>query len=313
MSAGLVLSDLRKPFDEYTKRSFQLDALENDIKCNLKKVGDAFILIGFILHEINDKELWNTVHYSGGNYCRNIAQYAFVEFEFSSTMTHNLMTVAELFGNAERTGLKTEFQDFSFSQLIEMVSMPPVVWPQLAPYVTIKQMRALKKGEKVWPVTYQGMSRGNDFIQIPLELLQEKIPTSEFSETKSGASEMVVSERVPAACEELPTELQFTRREADIIIPAMKAAFTAFLTDVQHCVHVDVVHEYWDCLYKRFYAIASQYAVIEGLIASVPPVKPGCPCDNPDDPCDAEKKTFCFSKDAKGCADYKAWVSEVAV
>ena len=35
----------------------------------------------------------------------------------------------------------------------------------------------------------------------------------------------------------------------------------------------------------------------------------GCPCDDLIDPCDDEKRKYCFSNGAKGCKDYLAWAS----
>lgn len=189
---------------EWQERHNCLYYYENKIRKELSTIQESAIYIGYALMDICDQRLYETVvSQSTGDCCKNIFQYAFQELDLSKTTTYNLMAVAEHFSNGFQ-GLKSEYKNYSFSQLVELLPMSAQERKYADPRMSIKDLRALKKGERVSVVGSDGMLV---YFQIPKDLIVEKaskqvVPTSELLAQNNDLNKFGVETKTVVA--ELP-------------------------------------------------------------------------------------------------------------
>lgn len=167
--AGLVLHEIPKyeVSDAWRDKHCALLHYENDIKKDLSRMQECCVHIGYYLQEIDRKGLYSTIFYQGiGDYCKNVYQYALQELDLPKTTVYNLMAVAARFGDAN-FGLSERFKDYSFSQLCELLTFTSEMIPYASPEMTVRKLRALKKGE----VVYYWIGGIGHTSQIPTELL----------------------------------------------------------------------------------------------------------------------------------------------
>lgn len=114
--------------------------LTNKIKDALKEAAKQFIYIGFLLKEAEEYG-----YYREGGY-DNIYDYCEENFGFGRSSTNNFIRVYRQFGTTNGIGLMDNYKAYSYSQLTEMCSMNMKQLNQCNPYMTVKELRMVKKG-----------------------------------------------------------------------------------------------------------------------------------------------------------------------
>lgn len=139
---GQVLSDNR------SKSVTPCEELTNKIKGALYDIANSFVYIGFLLAECNDYKTYLDWGYN------SIYDYAFAEFGFKKSSVNNFINVCKVFSsNFSSCGeplpysmiLKDSYQDFKYSQLVEMLSMSDKQRLQVSSDMTVKEIREIKK------------------------------------------------------------------------------------------------------------------------------------------------------------------------
>lgn len=105
-------------------------------------VAKNFINIGGHLNNIKENEYYILLDYS------DIYSYSFDRFKLSKTATKNFINLFRKFGEEifeNEYDLKDEFKEYSYSQLVELVSLPEEKLIEYSPSLTIKEIRSLKK------------------------------------------------------------------------------------------------------------------------------------------------------------------------
>lgn len=151
MPGVMSLREFTGTLTKYQDRHNSLIHHENAIRRDMARVQECFVYIGYRLLDINDSKLYDCIYYQGsGDYCKNIYQYAAQELDICKSTTYQLMTVAQVFSERGlRTGLKPRYKDYSFSQLVELSSVPVEFHEYCDPHMSIKTIREWKQGKKV--------------------------------------------------------------------------------------------------------------------------------------------------------------------
>lgn len=138
--------------DEFEKQSILYTLNKcNDLIVDLKT---KYVLIGgcLVCLENNCKSIWSE---RKGRPCKNIYELAEHCFNFPKTTTANVIGVAKRFG-AYYSCLKTEYENYSFSQLCEMLPLSDEQLNLVTCDMSVQEIRALKKAvKKVVPTSEQ--------------------------------------------------------------------------------------------------------------------------------------------------------------
>lgn len=118
------------------------------IKSALRDASKQFIYIGFLLDEADRLE-----YYREGNY-DNIYDYCEANFGFKKSSTNNFIRVYRTFGEAMY--LQDNFKSYTYSQLTEMCSMNNNQLKKCNPTLTVRELRAIKKGNIVYSYSDDG-------------------------------------------------------------------------------------------------------------------------------------------------------------
>ena len=139
----------------------ELQELEGYIRRLARGMSESSLQIGVYLKEIRDKLLYyyegvsselpeyqKKAYFSGETpYCYryfNFYEYTEKELGFGKSTVVRLIQIVERFCEAHGV-LKPRFEDFSFSQLCEMVSMAEDRLDKVRPEMTVREIRAYKK------------------------------------------------------------------------------------------------------------------------------------------------------------------------
>lgn len=133
-----------------TQNNLQLDGpmgITEKIKKAMYDAAKQFVYIGSLLWEVQ------TYGYYLNSGYESVYEYAEKELNFKRSSTKNFIAIAMNFGEKERVygyimptmTLRTEYEQFNYSQLCEMLAMSPAQREKVTPDMTIKQIRALKK------------------------------------------------------------------------------------------------------------------------------------------------------------------------
>jgi hypothetical protein len=166
---------------------------ENKIRADLAQIRECSFYIGLHLLDIEMKELYKQVHLNGsyGDYCKNIYQYTLQELDLCKTTTHNLMTVATVF--RDYGSLKKGYENYSFSQLVELSTVPSRLHQYASPYMTIKQFRAWKRGERISISNKEKLDNSipsGEWCQIPPEEFAALLPPPDVEVKEIQTSEL---------------------------------------------------------------------------------------------------------------------------
>lgn len=101
------------------------------------------------LKEIQVKRLFEELDYllakGKKRNIKNIYEYAFQVFKFKRTSVKNMLAVHNTFCERDRFAtLKPRYQDYSFTQLVEMVSLTQEQREHITPDMTVAQIRSYK-------------------------------------------------------------------------------------------------------------------------------------------------------------------------
>lgn len=113
------------------------NSLTIDIKRDINSIFDNYLSIGNSLKEIKDRKLYLVNEY------KNVYEYSNKEFELSSTTTKNIISISKRFCN-EHGELEDEYEDFTFSNLVELLSVKEEDIKKFIPGMTVKAVRSKK-------------------------------------------------------------------------------------------------------------------------------------------------------------------------
>lgn len=124
-----------------------LNECTDQIKRAMTSVARSFLYIGYRLWECREDKTYEALGY------KNVYEYSEAELGFKRSSTGNFIKVCEKF--AERlsdTGRPTynitkSAEQFSYSQLVEMLALGDGLTEKVTPDMTVKEIRALKSGK----------------------------------------------------------------------------------------------------------------------------------------------------------------------
>ncbi len=130
---------------EKKQNSFELDIAA--IKKYLVDIANTYLLIAYRLYEVDVNK-----SYKGNGY-KNIFEACEKELGFKKSTVYNLLRVVKIYGRDDETGDITyqalsRSGDYSYAQLVEMLSMTSIQRSLVTPNTTVKEMRKIKQAEK---------------------------------------------------------------------------------------------------------------------------------------------------------------------
>lgn len=116
------------------------------IRSELSGVVNSFCRIGYEFIQVREKQLFKVYGY------KNVAEFAEKLFDLKKASMHNYIAVCEKFSRPDENGKPTAeisaaFNDFTFSQLTEIMRLPEGKAALVSPSMTCKEIRELKSGE----------------------------------------------------------------------------------------------------------------------------------------------------------------------
>ena len=112
--------------------------LINKINKAMKEAADQFVYIGFLLLEADNLRYYEEAGYN------NIYDFCEDNFGFGRSSTNNFIRVYRQFGRKDGIALLDSFKAYSYSQLTEMCSMNMKQLNECTPYMSVKELRAVK-------------------------------------------------------------------------------------------------------------------------------------------------------------------------
>lgn len=122
--------------------------LINKINKAMKEAADQFIYIGFLLKEADEFRYYEEAGYS------NIYDFCEDNFGFGRSSTNNFIRVYRQFGSNNGIALLDNYKAYNYSQLTEMCSMNMKQLNECNPYMTVKELRAIKCGKSKLKIKY---------------------------------------------------------------------------------------------------------------------------------------------------------------
>lgn len=133
---------------EYNPASSELEDKLSTIRDKVREIGEKvkeigldFIVIGNAFIDIDTRRLYQEKGY------KNIVEMAAQELKISKTTLYNLMSVAQKFSADGK--LLEGYENYNFSQLVEMVSLPDGLLDKVSPEMSVKEIQQAKKEEKL--------------------------------------------------------------------------------------------------------------------------------------------------------------------
>lgn len=145
----------------------------NKIKSAFYNIAREFVYIGFLLAECDYYETYKEWGYS------SIHEYASDRLGLKKSSTYNFINVCKAFTEPTECMpcsyfMKDKYENFNYSQLVEMLSMNDKQRSQVTPDMTVKQIREVKKAADV---TDDSRRLENSQAEAPVpEVLEEPEP-----------------------------------------------------------------------------------------------------------------------------------------
>ncbi len=158
---------------EKTQRIFELG----------RSVSKAFVEIGYLLREINNKNLIRFACIKSQTFL-DMGDYGFKVFGFQKSTTYNLMRIVEVFGDREG-GLSEGYRDYSYTQLVNLLPFTGYERKMFTPEATVVEIKELRAGLKKYPLTSY---RSSDFGKTITW-------RSELERVRKAAAEEAVAEK----------------------------------------------------------------------------------------------------------------------
>lgn len=120
-----------------------LDDIKKDIKINLSNATKSFVIVGYNLKYVRDNNLYINDGY------RDIWDFAESEFGLSKSSASRFMNINDKFSVEGNSPLLLEkYEDFSRSQLQEMLNIPDDKLEKINSNTTVAEIKKIKKVEK---------------------------------------------------------------------------------------------------------------------------------------------------------------------
>lgn len=155
----------------------ELSICVSDIFMRVRRMSREFYQIGLRLKDIRDGQLYRIEYNSCGNYYDNVYSFANQKLGLKSTTVKTMVGIVERFGDGDKLNnkLKIQFENYSFSQLVEMLPMADEHLALVSTDMTVAKIRELKKSldfgqtsdQKIQPVAEDGF-----YTVADLEMLQ---------------------------------------------------------------------------------------------------------------------------------------------
>lgn len=115
------------------------------IKESSKNIVNNYLKLGKALQEIKKEKLYDLLGY------QSIYEFTEKELNFSQTVTKNLIAVYEKFSDQKSNPveLKSEYKNFNYTQLVELVPVDSNELSNFNPEMTIKEIRYKKIESKI--------------------------------------------------------------------------------------------------------------------------------------------------------------------
>lgn len=163
------VSCLPKNISEQDKRD-KCTAFECDIdtiKGYLTEIANTYLLVAYRIYEMNRNKTYRLKY-------KNIVEACQAELGFKKSTTYNMINIVEEFGKPDSSGFITYsslfgVEKFSYSQLCEMLSLSDKQRLKVTSEMTVKEIREIKKEEKVIDVVVEPV---ND---VPVEPVIESV------------------------------------------------------------------------------------------------------------------------------------------
>lgn len=168
------VSSLPKNISEQDKRdlcsSFECDI--DTIKGYLTEIANTYLLVAYRIYEINRYRTYKPKY-------KNIVEACQSELGFKKSTTYNMINIVEEFGKPDTSGFITYsslfgLEKFSYSQLCEMLSLSDKQRLKVTPEMTVKEIREIKKEEKVIDVVVEPVTE--DPVEPVIESVSDQDP-----------------------------------------------------------------------------------------------------------------------------------------
>ncbi len=165
-------TEIAKPQDHRPEwyENLSLEDAEAFIRARLRSAARDVIAVGYFLKNIRDNQLYQEAGYG------NIWDYAAGQFGFSRSTASRYMARNDKFSKGGNSPIIDErYQDFSKSQLQEMLSLDEEQLEQVTPDMTVKQIRELRTPKEIPYFPIEGQMNLEDFPEIIPEERKESV------------------------------------------------------------------------------------------------------------------------------------------
>lgn len=118
--------------------------IEDRLEDCFSDVVNSYVEIGGFLNEIKDNKYYLLLDY------KDIFEYVLDRFKLSKTTCSNFINLYKKFGEKNYYGhysLKEEYEEYSYSQLVELISVPDSNLIDYSPGLSVREIRSIKKIE----------------------------------------------------------------------------------------------------------------------------------------------------------------------
>lgn len=151
---SLATSDVS--IDQLTEEAEHVRLIYED----LNDIKHKFVDIGFRLKEANDRKYYARLGYA------SIEEFSDDLFDLKKSSVYQLIGIADKFCNKCTRQLRPEYDDYSQSQLVEMLSCSDYEIKKISPDLTVQEIRLFKKAQKA---QYGTFGTAREQIQYYLE------------------------------------------------------------------------------------------------------------------------------------------------
>lgn len=135
-------SEFNLAVSEAIKIATQYKNITNTIQDKVNDIFSNYLWIGTNLKSIDDEKLYQLEEYE------SIYDYAYQKFNLSQTTVHNIMSIATKFSDGNGR-LLNQFKDYTFSTLVELLSVNELDLDKYSPVMTVKEIRSKKLEQKI--------------------------------------------------------------------------------------------------------------------------------------------------------------------
>ena len=134
----------------------EYDVLNGEIKRTMRRSAKDMVQIGCLLKTMMDKMMWQEHYLCFDDYLRS-------ELQMDYTMATRFMKATEKYSvGGCSMEIKEKYEGYSQAVLIEMLNMPPELEEKVAPGMTVKQVREVKRQAK----KKEEDSKSNDTVLV---------------------------------------------------------------------------------------------------------------------------------------------------